>query len=242
MPTEAGDQKLIGNFRILIDQVSAEANYHPANPKLAKAALETLYTAGLTAANNVPLTQAPNKLAITNRQDGFAEVRSRFVRANNSLQASGATKGEIADAKTSLRKLTGARKTAKVKDDPATPEDESKASKSASQMSYDNQLGNAAAFLAILSNIPAYNPNEPDLKIAALQAMLTDLQAKNNNVSSTAVALSQARGVRDQLLYLSEDSIVAIGLLVKTYVRAAFGADHQLYKQIKGLQFARAAK
>lgn len=242
MPTEAGDQKLVGNFRILIDQVSGEPDYNPANPSLAKAALETQYTAGLTAANNVPLALAPNKLAITVRLEGFTEARPKFVRANNALQSSGASKGEIADAKTPLRKLTGGRATPKIKDDPATPQDESKASKSASQMSYDNQLGNAAAFLAILSNIAAYKPNEPELKIAALQATLADLQAKNNAVSSTAVTLSQARGVRDQLLYLSEDSIVAVALLVKTYVRAAFGADHQLYKQIKGLEFTKAGK
>ena len=56
------------------------------------------------------------------------------------------------------------------------------------------------------------------------------------------VALSQARGVRDQLLYLAEDSIVATAKLVKAYVKAAFGTSHQLYLQIKGIEFPKQRK
>lgn len=242
MSTEAGDKKVLGNLRALIDHISAEANYHPANSKLSKASLEAQYTAAQTAADAVANAQAPNKLAITARFVGFTGLRPRAVRVHNALKSSGATPPEVEDAETPYRKLIGTRKTPKIKDNPATPEDESKGSKSASQMSYDNQLGNLGAYLAILSNIPAYNPNEADLKIPALQATAADLKAKNDAVSTTSVTLSQARGVRDQALYLADDSVVNIAQLVKTYVKAAFGTSHQLYKQIKGLQFTRAPK
>jgi len=40
MATESGDKKLLGNFRKLIDEVSADPNYNPANSKLKKSALE----------------------------------------------------------------------------------------------------------------------------------------------------------------------------------------------------------
>jgi len=39
MPTEAGDMKLLGNFRKLIDLLTAEPNYNPANPTIIKTAL-----------------------------------------------------------------------------------------------------------------------------------------------------------------------------------------------------------
>jgi hypothetical protein len=39
MATESGDKKLLGNFRKLIDEVSADPNYNPANTKLKKTAL-----------------------------------------------------------------------------------------------------------------------------------------------------------------------------------------------------------
>ena len=43
MPTESGDKKIIGNFRKLIDEVSADGNYNPANAKLKTTALNTQY-------------------------------------------------------------------------------------------------------------------------------------------------------------------------------------------------------
>lgn len=44
--SEPGDNKVIGNFRKLIDEVSADPGYDPANDKLKVTALETQYTAG----------------------------------------------------------------------------------------------------------------------------------------------------------------------------------------------------
>jgi hypothetical protein len=38
MLTESGDQKVLGNLRKLIDFVSTESNYNPANLKVAKPA------------------------------------------------------------------------------------------------------------------------------------------------------------------------------------------------------------
>jgi hypothetical protein len=45
--------------------------------------------------------------------------------------------------------------------------------------------------------------------------------------------------LRDQLLYLDDDSIVNTALLVKAYVKAALGTKSQLFKKIKGLKFSR---
>ena len=44
MPGESGDLKLLGNFRKLIDLVSAETNYKPSNAALKPAALNTQHT------------------------------------------------------------------------------------------------------------------------------------------------------------------------------------------------------
>ena len=239
MATESGDKKLLGNFRKLIDQASADPNYNPANPKLAKAALETQYTTGEAAADDVSVKHAPNKLAVTDRLGGFDDLRPLVVRSRNFLKSSGASKAVVDDAESHIRKFTGRRKSPKVKDDPKTPEDESKASISASQMSYDNQLGNLGAYLEILKNVPSYNPNEADLKLTSLTAFAANLKTRNNAVSTTAAALNQ---VRDRLLYLDDDSIVNTAQMVKAYVQAALGTDSQLYKQIKGLKFDRPNK
>ena len=72
-----------------------------------------------------------------------------------------------------------------------------------------------------------------------MTAFAASLMAKSNAVSTTSATLDQARGVRDRLLYLDDDSIVNTGLLVKSYVQAALGTQSQLFKKIKGLKFPR---
>ena len=92
MPTESGDKKLLGNFRKLIDEVSADPNYNPANTKLKKSALEAQYDAGDASASAVSAARAPNKLAITDRETAFSGLRAMAVRSRNFLKASGAPK------------------------------------------------------------------------------------------------------------------------------------------------------
>jgi hypothetical protein len=245
MSTESGDNKLIGNFRKLIDEVSAEPAYDPANDDLKTTTLEAQYTAADAAVNAVNASRAPNKLAITDREDTFAGLRPLAVRSRNFLKASGAPAGVVDDAETFIRKLAGGRKSPKAKDDPKTPKDESKegaGSGSASQMSYDNQVGNFESYIEIVKNVSTYKPNEADLKITALSAFAADLTAKSNAVSTTSAALNQARGKRDQLLYLADDSIVNTAKLAKAYVQAALGSQSQLFKKIKGLKFVMSPK
>lgn len=242
MANEAGDMKLMGSFRRLIDEVSADPTYNPSNALLAPPALETLHAAGLASVGGVANKLAPNKLAISERQIAFDALGKLVVRSKNLLTAAGVSKEVLADANTFVRKVTGTRKAPKVKDNPATPENEAAANHSASQMSFDNRLGNFNSYVEILSNVSAYTPNETDLTITALKAASTALKAKNDAVSSTFVPLSQARGVRDNTLYLGANSVVNTALLVKAYVSGAMGTSSQLNKQIKGLKFPRQQK
>jgi hypothetical protein len=246
MATESGDKKLLGNFRKLIDEVSADPNYNPANTKLKKSALEAQYDAGDASASAVSAARAPNKLAITDRETAFGGLRALAVRSRNFLKASGAPKPVTADAETFIRKLSGGRKSPKVKADPqatpAAPAGETPTTRSSSQMSYDNQVGHFESYIEVVKNVPAYKPNEAELKLAALTAFAADLKDKSNAVSTTSAALNQARGQRDRLLYLDDDSIVNTALLVKAYIQAALGTKSQLYKKVKGLEFARQRK
>lgn len=246
MLTELGDKKLLGNFRILIDEVSADPNYNPANAKLKTSALEAQFTAGDTAVSAVAAAQAPHKLAISDRETAFSELRPLAVRSRNFLKASGAPKQVAADAETFVRKLSGGRKTPKVKTDPqadaTAPGGDTPTSRSSSQMSYDNQVGHFESYVEVVKNVPAYKPNEADLKVSALTARAADLKAKSNAVSTTSANMTQARGQRDELLYLDEDSIVNTALLVKAYVQSALGTKSPLYKKVKPLKFSRQNK
>jgi len=74
MPTEEGDMKLLGNYRKLVDFVSADSNYNPSNAKITKTALETHYATAQAAAQDVPAKKAPNTIAITEREAAFDEL------------------------------------------------------------------------------------------------------------------------------------------------------------------------
>src|SRR5437588_759610 len=240
MSNESGDLKLLANFRKLIDLVSADTNYRPANVRLKLTTLEPQHAAGVAAAHDVPAKLATNMTAISDREAAFGDVNSFMSRVHALAKASGVSADHLEDLNTFKRKLISKRK-AKTKVVAAAAGETPTAEKqrSSAQMSYDNQVGHVRGYLSVLGTMSSYNPNEADLKLPALNDLVDNLQAKNDAVSSTFVPLSQARGVRDQLLYQADNSVVNTALLAKAYVKAAFGPDSQLYKQIKGLEFKR---
>ena len=242
MPSESGDMKLIGNFSKLIELISTEPNYNPANAKIKVPALTTQKTTALAAVADVGAKEAPFKSVTNDRQDAYEDLPGIMSRSGNMLKASGASQKIRDDAMTLSRKVTGRRKTAKVKNDPNTPANEATKNYSASQLSFENVVGNFDDYIAILATEPSYAPNEPELTIAGLTAFSNNLKAKNAAVNTAFAAMSAARGLRDQLLYLSDDSVVNNALLVKAYVRAALGPASQLFKSIKGIEFKRPKK
>jgi hypothetical protein len=241
MATESGDAKLLGNFSKLIEFVSVNSDYNPANALLKVPALNAQKAAAVGAVADIGAQEAPYKAAVNERLGGFEGLGPIVSRAGNMFQASGAGEKSQDNLKAVARKITGRRKTAKVKGDPNAPQTEAK-NHSVSQLSYENMTGNFDDFIAILKTEPAYAPNEADLTTNGLTAQANDLKSKNNAVNATFVPVSVARGRRDELLYLNEGCVVKTALLVKAYVRAAFGPNSQLFKQIKGLEFKRSKK
>jgi hypothetical protein len=240
--SESTDEKLLGNFRKLIDQCAAYPNdYKPSNPLYEIAKLEGQYAAGLAAVKDIEVKNAPLKVAVNDRKIAYDAAPKLYRRSRNNLKASGASKEFVADASGAVDKLVGRRKTPALKDNPDTPENESAASHSASQMSFESLLGHARAYNELVRNEPLYKPNESDLKTGSLDAFADDLEAKNNMVSQLYPPVGQARGLRDTLLYNDPNNIVDTALGVKSYV-ASLGSSHPLYKAIKGLKFPRQQK
>ena len=241
MPNESGDLKLLANFRKLIDLVSADADYRPENATLKLTALDPQHAAGVAAAHDVPAKLATNMTAISDREAAFADVKSLMSRVHALAKASGASAEQLEDLNSFKRKLISKRKPKKAGTAPtdAAATAETEKQRSSAQLSYDNQVGHVRGYLGVLGTLSSYNPNEADLKLTALHGFVDNLQARNDAVSATYVPLSQARGLRDQLLYQADNSVVNTALLAKEYVKAAFGRDSQLYKQIKGFQFKR---
>ena len=238
--SESTDEKVMGNFRKEIDFCAADAGYDPTNNALKTPQLEAQYAAALAAVEDVDAKLAPNMVDRNERRIAYDAVPKLFRRSRNYLKSTGASAEFLADAETLIRKITGKRKTPKVKDDPSTPGNEAEQQHSASQQSYESILGNCRAYIELISNEPLYTTSDSELKIGNLAAVADDLEAKNNAVSATFPPVSQARGTRDDLLYTNTDCVINTALSVKEYAKSM--SNDTLYKAIKGLQFPRQKK
>lgn len=238
--SESTDEKLMGEFRKLIDQCAAHPAYNPPNPLHLIPDLETQYAAGIASMEGIEIKLAPHRFHINERKTAYDAIPKLYRRSRNNLKSCGAPKEQLADAETYIRKIVGRRKKEKAADDPATPENEAAEQHSASQMSFESILGHARGYNELVRNDPHYVATEDDLKVTNLDAVADDLEAKNNAVSSSFPPVSQARALRDTLLYNDANNIVDTALLIKAY--AASMEDKTLYKAIKGLKFPRQQK
>lgn len=243
---ETGHAKNTANFQDLISFCTAYNNtYNPSNAAIKIPALNTLLISAKSSLTSLNSMLPPWKIAVSDREIAFEPLSRLVTRVINALDASGVSSQIVADAKTYARKIQGTRASKKlptIADDPATPANESQKSISASQMSFDSRIENLDKLIQFLSAQPAYKPNESDITIAALTALLSDLIVKNTAVINANAALSNSRISRNEVLYAKVTGLIDTAGEVKKYVKSVFGATSAQYKQISGLKFISAKK
>lgn len=241
--TETGHAKNVANFEDLISFCTGYgASYNPSKASIKLAALGTKRTDAVNAlaAVNAALPAWTN--AVNARDLVFSPLSKLITRVVNAVAASDVPKDVIADVKTIARKLQGKRASDKVPtvvDDPATPEDESQKSISASQMSFDSRIENMDKLIQLLSAQPGYIPNEADLTVAALTTVFTNMKTTNTDVVNAYTPLSNSRIDRNKVLYDETTGLVTVAGDVKAYVKSVFGGTSPQYKQVSKLKFTR---
>jgi len=239
--SETGHAKNVANFEKLIAETSAFGeNFNPSKATLKLTALNTQLATAKAAIAAVNSAEPAYKNAVSARDAAFAPLGKLITRINNALKASDTTVQEDESALTLVRKLQGRRATAKKTEDEKkalAAEGKEVVEISSSQMSFDSRLENFDRLIKLLSSIPAYAPNEADLKVEALTALYNDLKAKNMAVINAETPLSTARIARNEVLYKQNTGIVDITVDVKNYVKSVFGATSPQYKLISNLKF-----
>ena len=239
--SETGHAKNVANFEKLIAETSAFGEtFNPSKATLKLTALNTQLATARAAIAAVNSAEPAYKNAVSARDAAFAPLGKLITRINNALKASDTTVQEDESALTLVRKLQGRRATAKKTEDEKkalAAEGKEVVEISSSQMSFDSRLENFDRLIKLLSSIPAYAPNEADLKVEALTALYNDLKAKNMAVINAETPLSTARIARNEVLYKQNTGIVDITVDVKNYVKSVFGATSPQYKLISNLKF-----
>ncbi len=214
--------------------------YDPPKESLKLISLQALEQKGKDVISAVHAAFANFSKAITAREFAFETLPKLVTRVINSLKACDTTEQVDESAKSIARKIQGKRASARK------TVDEKAASRvagveliehSSSQMSFDSRLDNLDKLIKLLFTVKEYTPNEPELKVESLTALLNDLRMKNTAVVTAASQLRSARLSRNEILYKTNSGIVDIAMDVKSYIKSLFGASSQQYKQVSKLEF-----
>ena len=239
--SETGHPINVANFEVIItDVTSYGATYNPSKASLKIPALTALLTASKSAVNAVSAAEPAYKLATDARDAAFKPLSPLITKVINALKATDTTAQVDETAQTLVRKLQGRRATPKKTDEEkkvAADAGKEIVEISSSQMSFDSRIDNFDKLIKLLTSVTLYAPNEAELKVAALTAVLTDLKAKNTAVITAEVPLNNARIARNDVLYKTNTGLVDIALDVKTYIKSVFGATSPQYKKISKIKF-----
>lgn len=238
---ETGHAKNVGNFEGLIGFCKGYgAKYNPSNPTIKIQGLTGLHLQALSSLASMKAAKTAYDNATNAREVAFAPLKRLSTKIVNALAAVGAEQQTIDDAMTSHAKVQGRRMSPKKVAKPIATDGAAATeptNNSVSQQSYDGQVENFAKLVETVSSEPLYQPNEVELQVPSLKALLADLKILNTAVIDATTALSNARIERDKTLYGDEAGIHDVALAVKQYVLSIFTKSSAQYKQVSGIQF-----
>lgn len=243
--------------------------YKPSKSSIQLENMQQLLVAARNAMQTVTNTYIAHTNAVNARMEVFNELKPLIGRVINALAAVDVPEKTLSDARAIYRRIRGVRASKKEEtvvqtttmvtepnmidatedtaaesvNEPTNGTESSNGKttryNSSAQTSKDQLIEHVARLVALLETEPAYQPNEEELQVAALQQYLERLRSLNSAVNITEVTWSNARIQRDELLYLSKDCVYNVAKDVKLYVKSVFGPSNLQYKQVSKLRFTK---
>jgi hypothetical protein len=246
--SEVGHAKNAANFEDLISYCTGYGiTYNPVLNAIKIANMNTLKTSANTSIASVSTNFTTFKNATNSREIVFLPLKKLATRIISALKACGVPAQTVKDANTINHKLQGKRAKPlvvvennnqnKMIDPNNPPPVDLPKNISVSQQSYDSQIEFFGKLIDLLTATPAYNPNEVDLKLPALNTMLTNMKTTNTAVITATTNFSNTRIARTKLLYLPVTGLVDVAGECKSYVKSVFGATSLEYKQVSKISF-----
>jgi hypothetical protein len=232
--SETGHAITIGQFREIIDYAEAAGTlWNPTNPLLLLSALNPQYTAANNSQAAVNTAKGVYGPAAEQRAIAYKGVDALALGAKGLFYSSGVTKQAKTGIEAVYRKLTGARKTPKVKNPPP----DSPKNISVSQLSFTNVLNTFDSFISILEGNPLYAPNEAEFTTVALRIVYNNMKTKNDAVKAAIIPYNTAMDARNKLLYKDEVGVCdTITKLMKPYFLGIYTSNKPMYKKINHIR------
>lgn len=246
--SEVGHVQNVANFEDLISRcITFGVAYNPSLAAIKIATMNTLRTNALAVLASVTSAHSAYMNAVDNREAIFEPLHRFATRIISALKASGASDAIIKDAMTIHRKIQGKR-AKPVKEaiipaartmDPNGPPVTLPVHISVAQLSYDSMIDHYRRLIDLLSTVAVYNPNETELKLTGLNALLNSMKASNSAVITATSNYNSARINRNDVLYKKDSGLIDVALECKNYVKSVWGATHANYREVSRIKFTR---
>ena len=233
--------KALGNFLDMIQQVEANENYKPSNQYLLPEQMKQLHTDASAALDSFHSSKAIMLASKKERVKTVKAVKDISRRVISFLKACGADPEKIEQAMAIYRLIHGYKAPGNVEptenQPPANGEDSKK--KSNRQGSQDSLVENFNKLIKVIKTEPLYTPNEADLKVAGLEALVGKFKTDD---LATAIADAASERARGRLKNLFDDPRKGVNVVmagVKLYSKAAFGSRSAEYASLSKIKFPR---
>lgn len=244
--SDSGHKINVANLETLISYCTGYGTkYNPVNTALQLTSLNTMLTNAQNELEKVNNAISLRNNAITSRHYAFEPLTPTVTKVVYAVKASGLPAMTIGEIEAVVRKLKGARKTAKIMataEKPLTPEEEARKYVSVSQLKFDSRIENLDKLIQLLKSQSSYTPNETELSVAGLGSMLDNMKSTNSAAIIAETALSNARIQRNIILYDDVSGLVYVGKSAKINIKSVFGPSSPEFKQVSKLQFIKAIK
>ena len=241
---KTGHVKQVAAFEQLLGFCNAQgAGYNPSKGSMKMTALNSLLVQAQQSLQAVDAARNGLLDAIHQRRKAFSVVPQFATRIVNVLKTTEASPERIKEADVIRRRFyrrpDQPQVTTSVNDPRNIPGQEiPKRSRGAAYADFDSKLANFAALVQLLSAEPMYKPNEAELQVANLNAMLTNLRNRVKAVITARVNFSNVIASRNKMLY-GASGIHTAAAEVKSYMKGVFGVNSTAYKQVRKIGFTK---
>jgi hypothetical protein len=205
------------------------ASYNPGKASLKTTAMTTLLQQAQLNDQAVNDAYAAYILAIKTRSEAFSGISrlaSRIVRVVTSFE----TSHDVIGAMKTLNRKFYTRSRNIVTPVNAAGEPVKKETHVSSRLDYNSRIETLDTMVGLLQRITAYNPNEADLKVAALKLVITDLRTKCDNAIKALNTLNKVKQTRRQTMS-GPAGVFETATAAKEYIRGVFGVRSSIARQ-----------
>jgi len=234
--SEVGHAKNVANLQKITQQVSTYSLYNPPIADIKVASLQTLYVDADAKLTEVGDKRSANKNAIVARQTAFGNLSSTCTSIINVLEIVGLPQGTLNQARSLTQTIQGSSRKSNT---PVEEGKEAPKTSSTSRQSFTSKAENFGLLLQMLATLPAYIPNEDNIKLQNLNTYHDSLKATTLAVDQTESELNTKIIERDRILYADETGVYAISLKIKKYVKSLYGATSPEYITVSTIEFTK---